>query len=445
MTPRCLTLSLLLIPALSVFAATPATPPAPATPAAPKFVPNYDESKVPSYTLPDPLVLNNGKPVRDAAMWRSQRRPELLELFAREVYGRTPAGRPAKMHWAVTSLDRAALGGKAVRKEVTIWFTESKSGPRMQLLLYQPLSASPTSPAPAFLGLNFGGNQTVANDPAITLSAAWMRPSRDDRVLNARATEASRGASAAAWDVETVTARGYATATIYYGDLCEDRIEGMGKDVGALFWIRSTEGRKPDEWGAIGIWAWGLSRALDYLESDRDIDAKRVAVHGHSRLGKTALWAGAQDERFAMVISNNSGAGGAALSLRRFGETVKVLNTSFPHWFAKNFRAYNEREDALPVDQHELIALMAPRPVHVASAEDDRWADPRGEFLSAKHAEPVYALFGKKGLGVADMPVVNQPVLGDALAYHIRTGKHAITPYDWAQYLDFADREMKKK
>lgn len=413
--------------------------------AAEKFVPNYDEARVPSYTLPDPLVCADGTRVRDAATWKNKRRPELLELFSRQVYGRTPAGRPKEMHWAVTSIDRQALGGKAVRKEVTIWFTSKKDGPRMHVLIYQPRSASRTSPVPAFLGLNFNGNHTVAADPGITLSTAWMRPSRDTTlVVNNRSTEKSRGASAAAWDVTTVVGRGYATATIYYGDLCEDRVEGMAKDVGALFGIRSTEDRRPDEWGAIGIWAWGLSRALDYLEADPEIDAKRVAVHGHSRLGKTALWAGAQDERFALVISNNSGCGGAALSLRRFGETVGVINRAFPHWFAKNFRAYNEREDALPVDQHELMALVAPRAVHVASAEEDKWADPRGEFLGAKHAGPVYALFGRRGLGAAEMPPVNQPVLGDGIAYHIRTGKHAITPYDWAQYLDFADKMMRR-
>jgi hypothetical protein len=409
-----------------------------------RFVPNYDESQIPPYTLPDSLVSADGKPVRNAATWRTQRRPELLETFAREVYGRTPAGRPEKMHWAVTAVDRAALGGKAVRKEVTIWFTERKDGPQMHLLIYQPVRASRQSPVPAFLGLSFYGNHTVTAEPGIALSQAWMRPTASARIVNNRATEESRGVSAASWDVENVVARGYATATMYCGDLCEDRVEGLAKDVAALFGTRGTEERRGDEWGTIGVWAWGLSRALDYLESDPDIDGKRVAVHGHSRLGKTALWAGAQDERFALVISNNSGCGGAALSRRRYGETVGRINTAFPHWFAKNFRAYNEREDALPVDQHQLIALIAPRPVYVASADEDRWADPRGEFLAAKHAEPVYRLFGKKGLGVADMPAVNQPVLGDGLAYHIRTGRHAITPYDWAQYLDFADRVMKK-
>lgn len=413
--------------------------------AAQPFVANYDEAKVPAYTLPDPLVANDGTRVRDAAAWTAKRRGELLELFAREVYGRTPGGRPAKMHWAVTNEDRAALGGKAVRKEVTIWFTENKDGPKMHLLMYQPAGkAGVEARWPAFLGLNFYGNQSVHRDPGIGLSRAWMRTNANNKIVNNRATEGTRGVSTAAWDVEAVVARGYATATVYYGDLCEDQVEGMTKDVAAMFATGGAEERKADAWGAIGIWAWGLSRALDYLESDRDIDAKRVAVHGHSRLGKAALWAGVQDERFALVISNNSGCGGAALSKRTFGETVGRINGAFPHWFAKSFRKYNENEAALPVDQHELIALIAPRPVHVASATEDTWADPRGEFLAAKHAEPVYALFGKKGLGVSEMPAAERPVLGDGIAYHLRTGKHAITPYDWAQYLDFADRVMRK-
>jgi hypothetical protein len=314
----------------------------------------------------------------------------------------------------------------------------------MHLLIYQPPGASGAhAPWPAFLGLNYYGNSSVSADPAVAPSTRWMRANESVGIGNNRATEGTRGAQASLWNVETVVARGYATATVYYGDLSEDRGEGLVKDVGALFDTRPTEARRPDEWGAIGLWAWGLSRALDVLQEDPEIDATRVAVHGHSRLGKAALWAGAQDDRFAMVISNNSGCGGAALSMRDYGETVEAINTSFPFWFAKAFRAYNGRESSLPVDQHELLALVAPRPLHVASAEDDRWADPRGEFLGLTHAEPVYRLFGKKGLGVADWPPVNQPVLGDVLAYHIRTGPHAITPYDWAQYLDFADRMIR--
>ncbi|MBI5689910.1 MAG: acetylxylan esterase [Verrucomicrobia bacterium] len=404
---------------------------------------NYDEAKVPKYTLPDPLVANDGSPVRDAATWRAKRRPELLEVFASEMFGRTPAGKPPGMHAEVTSVERAALGGKAVRKEITLWFTAGKTGPKMHLLVYQP--ATGPGPFPAFLGYNFYGNQCVHADPGITLSTAWMRTNAENKIVNNRATEGTRGVSASAWDIEAVLARGYATVTAYYGDLCEDRAEGLTLAVGALFGTPAVEQRRADEWGAIGIWAWGLSRALDYLESDREIDAGRVAVHGHSRLGKTALWAGAQDERFALVISNNSGCGGAALSKRVYGENVERINTSFPFWFAKNFRAYNRREAELPFDQHELIALIAPRPVHVASAQEDKWADPLGEFLAAKHAGPVYALFGRKGLGVESQPPVNQPVIGDGVAYHLRTGKHAITPYDWAQYLEHADRVLKPR
>ncbi len=406
---------------------------------------NYDERKVPPYTLPDPLVMRDGTVVREAATWRERRRPELLELYAREVYGRTPAGRPAGMHWEVTAEDRAALGGKAVRKEVTIWFTEKKDGPRMHLLIYQPAGAKGAHrPWPAFLGLNYYGNMCVNADPGIAMSTRWMRQNAEFNVVNHRATERTRGVHASRWNVETVVARGYATATVYYGDLCEDQPSGLTRDVGAMFGTGAADQRAPDAWGAIGIWAWGLSRALDYLQADSEIDGQRVAVHGHSRLGKTALWAGAQDERFAMVISNNSGEGGASLARRNFGETVARINGSFPHWFARNFRNYNDRPHELPVDQHLLVALIAPRPVHVASATADEWADPRGEFLAAKHAEPVFALFGRKGLGVSEWPAPEKPALGDGLAYHLRTGQHDITAVDWAHYLDHADRVLKR-
>jgi hypothetical protein len=405
---------------------------------------NYEEARVLPYTLPAALVRNDGSRIRDANAWRTQRRPELLELFAREVYGRTPA-KKITVRSAVTSVDRAALNGKAVRKEVTLWFTDRDDGPKMHLLVYQPPGAAGAhAPWPGFLGLNYYGNQCVNPDPGITRSTAWMRANPEYKVVDSHATEGTRGVHASRWDVEKVVGHGYATATVYYGDLCEDRNEGLTRDVATLFGTNAVEARRPDEWGSLGIWAWGLSRALDYLTTDPEIDGRRIAVHGHSRLGKAALWAGAQDERFALVISNDSGCGGAALSMRNFGETVERINQSFPFWFAKSFRAYNGREANLPVDQHELIALMAPRPVYVASAAADLWADPRGEFLSAKNAEPVYALFGKKGLGVADMPAIDHPVQGDALAYHVRTGGHDITPYDWSQYLTYADKVLKK-
>ncbi len=401
----------------------------------------YEESLVPPYTVTDPLLCRDGTRVKDVQTWQQKRRPELLELFAREVYGRTPGGRPRGMHWEQTSVDRSALGGKAVRREITIWFTEKKEGPKAHVLIYQPPGeAGAHAPWPVFLGLNYYGNQSVNSDPGITPSQAWMRPTAEFKIVNNRATEGTRGAHASRWNVETVVARGFATATVYYGDLCEDHNEGLTRDVGALFGTKPVHDRAPDEWGAIGIWAWGLSRVMDYLETDPEIDAKRVALHGHSRLGKAALWAGAQDPRFPLVISNNSGCGGAALSKRIFGETVARINQNLPYWFAINFRAYNDREDTLPIDQHELIALIAPRAVYVASAEDDRWADPRGEYLGAKLAEPVYALYGKKGLGVSEMPALHQPVHGEGLAYHIRAGKHDINSYDWAHYMDYANR-----
>lgn len=392
----------------------------------------------PDYRLPDPLRCADGTAVEDPDSWERKRRPELLEIFSREVYGRTPAGWTGELQLE-TRVDAEALGGRATRKEITVWFARDRSGPPMHILLYVPNDAP--RPRPLFVGLNFYGNHTVHADPGITLPQGWV-PARAPGAVDHRATDAGRGAQAERWQIETVLARGYATATVYCGDLCPDHPEGLAQGVNG--WLAGTgiEDRAPDAWGALGVWAWGLSRVLDALAEDPDVAITRAAVHGHSRLGKAALWAGAQDTRFALVISNDSGCGGAALSKRIHGETVAAINQRFPHWFARNFRAYDDNESALPVDQHQLLALIAPRALHVASAEEDDWADPRGEFLAVRAAEPVWGLWKFSGVGVEDVPPVHEPV-GDRLRYHIRAGAHDITAYDWACYLDTADRWLK--
>lgn len=403
-----------------------------------EFVANYDESKVRKYLLPDPLVSTSGSPVRTAAAWKS-RRAELFALFEREMFGRMP-GRAPRTVFEPVSRSAGALGGTAIRKEIDVLFDGRKDGPRMRMLLYLPAKAR--GRVPVFAGLNFPGNHAVANDPGISLGTAWTREALGTHAAGkytpGPAAESTRGAQAARWSIDLILARGYGVATAHYWDIDPDFDDGFSNGVHALFPKRAA-----DEWATAAAWAWGMRRMMDYLETDPGVDAKRVALIGHSRLGKAALWAGAADERFSIVIANNSGEGGAALARRNFGETTWRINTAFPHWFVANYKKYNDKEETMPFDQHELLALIAPRPLYVASAEEDQWADPRGEFLSLKHADPVWKLLGKEGLGVEEMPRVNQPV-GKYNGYHVRTGKHDVTRYDWEQYIAFADRHWRK-
>jgi hypothetical protein len=397
---------------------------------------NEDESRVPAYTLPDPLARTDGRRVETATDWAAHR-AEILRLFEDHEYGRSPAP-PDNVRYVLLENDSTAFGGRATRKQVRLLLEGTETGASFDLLVYLPNGVP--HPVPAFLGLNFEGNHAVNPDPAILLSKAWIRDG--EGVVDHHATEAARGADAAAWPVERILDRGYAVATACYDDVEPDRPDGWKDGVRGRFGPGAKGALGSTDWGAIGAWAWGLSRALDYLETDADVDAGRVVVLGHSRLGKAALWAAAQDERFAAAVSNDSGEGGAALSRRRFGETVEAITRMFPHWFAPRFSDYAGHEDQLPVDQHMLLALVAPRPLYVASATEDLWADPRGEFLSLKAAEPVYRLLGQEGVGIDQPPAPDRPV-GGTLAYHRRTGPHALTAYDWEQYLDFADRALR--
>ncbi len=419
----------------------------------------YDEALVPAYTLPDPLTCDDGTKVTDVSTWRRVRRPQIRALFETHVYGRTPSEQVAAGHEVVDE-DPRALNGRAVRRQVRLTFSSGEVHRSADLLMYLPRREIGAGRAPLFLGLNFGGNHKINSDPAIRLPSSRV-PSREAAAADAaggelESPEQERGRLSARWPVERIVASGFGLATVYCGDFEPDQPGRQAEGIRALFAARrSGEKAAPDEWGTIGAWAWGLSRVLDYLETDDDVDADRVAVFGHSRLGKTALWAGAQDERFALVISNDSGCAGAALSRRRFGETVERINTAFPHWFCDAFKSYNDRESELPMDQHMLLSLIAPRPLYVASAAEDLWADPKGEFLATVEADRVYRRLYGEGLpadeatggdagrhgDAAGMPEVDRPIHG-RIGYHIRSGAHNITDYDWDQYLEFARRNL---
>lgn len=393
---------------------------------------NYDESKIKPYNLPSILELQGGVIVNDIYDWETFKKPEILNSFTHFIYGRVPDELDS-MKVVTRENNNNVLNGIAIRKQVTLILMKNNNSIHVDLLIYLPKSKEKT---PVFLGYNFYGNQSIADDPDILVTNAWIPIRSKLNIDSNTADEKTRGLMKSRWPIEKIIRAGYGLVTLCYGDIDPDKNEN-NDGVQKMFYKNNQSKPNDDEWASIAAWSWGLSRVMDYLETEAEINSEKVLVFGHSRLGKVALWTVASDSRFAASISNNSGCMGAALSRRIFGETVEVINQTFPHWFCGNLKKYSGKEFMLPVDQHMLISLIAPRPVYVASATQDLWSDPTGEFLSAKEASVVYNLYGIKGFRDKSMPAADSPVI-DVVSYHLRTGKHDLTEYDWNQYIEFA-------
>lgn len=396
--------------------------------------PNYDEAKVPQYTLPDVLTCEDGSKVTTVKEWEKKRRPEILEWFSANVYGRTPQEK-IKVSYETLSENPNDMGGKATSKQVKFIFSNGKKNIEAIMLLYIPNQVK--GKVPVFVGYNFKGNHSTTLDTTVLYSVNFPLVKAPDH------RDWKRGVQMSRWSYDLIIDRGYAIATMFYQDIFPD-VPGLKEhSIVSLFSDYDPDSTAQDEWQAIGAWAWGSSRIVDYLEKkEKRLNTNQIAIMGHSRQGKAALWAGALDPRFKVVISNDSGCGGAALSMREYGERLEHVTSIKPAWFCPAYNRYILKESTLPYDQHELLALIAPRHLYVASAVEDRWADPKGEFLATYYAGPVFELYGKKSLGTDIMPELNQPIMQD-VGYHIRTGIHDVTEYDWKCFLDFADLHFK--
>ncbi len=393
-------------------------------------VSNYDEAKVGAYTLPDPLVLISGERVRDAATWETRRRPELIALHEAEIFGRVPVMAP-RVGFEAVSTQAGALDGAAVRKHIVVKFS-SRTGAagedvKVDVVLLLPTNAR--GPVPVLLHALFGYPPGIEPPPPA--------PSADGKAAPAPRRFAETGPMA------DILARGYGYATVRYTAFEGDRADTNLTGVRRLALPRGQEKPAAGEWGTIAAWAWGLGRVLDYLETDLAVDARRVGLVGHSRLGKTVLWAGARDPRFALVFSSCSGEMGAALARRDYGETVDDMAANFPWQFAGAFQKYPGRWAEMPVDAHTLIALSAPRPVFVTGGTQDQWADPHGEFLAMVAAGPVYRLLGKRDLGATTLPPLDTSLITGELGFYYHTGGHTITPADWKVFLEFSGRHLR--
>ncbi|WP_207534382.1 alpha/beta hydrolase family protein [Desertivirga arenae] len=367
---------------------------------------NYDEESVPDYTLPDVLKMKNGKFVKNVADWEKKRRAEVLNLFEEHVYGRMPKAFDS-IRFEVSKEDQNAMGGRAHLKEIAVIVWNKGNSINIPVVLFTPKGKGP---APLFLLIN---NRSKRN------------------------TDPTRERKSTFWPAETVIDSGYAIAAFNINDVAPDNKENYRNGVLNLLYPEQLE--TSDGMRAIGAWAWAASRVMDYFKTDKEVDFKRVAIVGHSRGGKTALWAGAQDQRFAMVFSSCSGSTGASLARRQYGETISLINKQFGYWFNDNYKQYSKNVNSLPVDQHMLIASIAPRPVYTTNATLDRWADPRGSYLALLNARPVYDLYKKRSALVPDLPSVNSPIVNSIIGYHYREGIHDLNAYDWEKFIRFAN------
>lgn len=402
--------------------------------AAQGFTPNYDESKVPAYTLPALLVSESGKKIASSDEWERVRRPELMKIFADQMYGAIPSDPSVKSSCQLIEESANALGGKAIRKQIKLTMSNGRESKEAILLIYIP-KRKQGEKVPVMLGLNFQGNQTVDMDEAIIPTDVWG--------LKDKTSKYPRGAQSTRWCAEYLIDNGFALVTACYHNFYPDDPSMEKESILPLFSDYQKSKGTPEAPQAIAAWAYGLNRIMDYIEQEPSLNPNQVVLTGHSRLGKAALWAGASDCRYAIVVSNNSGCGGAALSKRVYGETIARITTAFPHWFCLNYNQYANKEASMSFDQHQLLALIAPRPLYVASATDDQWADPKGEFLAARETAAVYSLYSLPAITESEQPKPEKP-LHTTVGYHLRTGKHDVTLYDWEQYVTFAKYHFAK-
>jgi hypothetical protein len=337
-----------------------------------------------------------------------------------------------------------AFDGKATRKQVTIYFTESKTDHYVDVLIYLPAKA--TGPSPILLQFGWGANNlAVNNDPGIKVGRQWNNQERKRVTANPPPPGAKAGGPGRNVNVLQFIDRGYAMALFNYTDIDPDTLNALEHGIRAAYLKPGEKEPAPDEWGSIAAWGWGASRIIDYFETDPQIDSKRIAITGASRLGKTVMWMGARDQRVACVLASVSGEGGAAISRRDYGETVAhlVAPTRYPYQFARNYQKWAGKMTEAPFDAHMIVALIAPRPVLLQTGNTDRWSDPYGEFLAAKAATPVYALFGDKGIAEYSLPAPGKPLIDNRLGYLMHDGGHGMVPSDWPVFIDFMDKHMK--